>query len=797
MKKITTIATALFLCMGVFAQAPQLGKASVKQVIAAMTLGEKAKLAVGMGFKMPGTSAPAKKTNAEKSKTDSVSKEGFQLPALDPADASIPEKVPGSAGRTHGIPRLGIPSMTVSDGPAGVRIDPIRNGDSSRTYYATAFPVGTLLASSWDTALVRKVGVAFGAEIRDYGIDVILGPGMNIHRNPLGGRNFEYYSEDPLLTGKIAAAIVRGIQSNGVGTSIKHFAANNQETNRNQINTIVSERALREIYLKGFEIAIKESAPWTVMSSYNKINGVYTSESSALLTTILRNEWGYKGMVMSDWFGGRNPVDQMSAGNDLLMPGTAMQTKTIVDAVNSGKLDIKLLDRNVEKILNTILISPSFKKYQASDKPDLKGHAAITRSAAAESMILLKNEKTLPITGKKNIALFGNTSYELIAGGTGSGDVNKAYKISLQQGLINAGYRLNEKLTGSYDAYLREENAKRPKPRFFFMLPPPIPEKKHEMELLNQAAEESDLAILTLGRNAGEGQDRKVENDFNLSDDESMMISQISDAFHKKGKKLIVVLNIGGVIETASWRDKTDAILLAWQPGLEGGNSITDVLSGKQNPSGKLATSFPMKYDDVSSSKSFPGRVLDPNAPGNPMMGKPSEVIYEDGIYVGYRYYLSFHVKTAYPFGYGLSYTQFKYSNLVLSSTTFRDHLQASVTVTNTGNTAGKEVVELYLTAPKGKENKPEEELKAFAKTQLLKPGESQTIRLSLDASSLASFDTDLTRWVADAGTYQVKIGASAEDIKLTKDFTLGNKILLPQLNKVLVPQVEIKEIKP
>jgi beta-glucosidase len=799
MKRISTIAVALFLIAKLHAQEqpPQLGKASVKQVIAAMTLEEKAKLAVGMGFKMPGSPAPAKKTDAVKPKTDSVSKEGFQLPAVDPIDASVPEKVPGSAGRTHAIPRLGIPSMTVSDGPAGVRIDPIRNGDSSRTYYATAFPVGTLLASSWDTTLVTKVGMAFGSEIRDYGVDVILGPGMNIHRNPLGGRNFEYYSEDPLLTGKIAAAIVRGIQSNGVGTSIKHFAANNQETNRNQINTIVSERALREIYLKGFEIAVKESAPWTVMSSYNKINGVYTSESSALLTTILRDEWGYKGMVMSDWFGGKNPVDQMSAGNDLLMPGTAVQTKSIVDAVNSGKLDIKLLDRNVEKILTTILNTPSFKKYQASDKPDLVGHAALTRSAAAESMILLRNEKTLPVTGKKNIALFGNTSYELIAGGTGSGDVNKAYKISLEKGLINAGYVLNEKLTGSYQTYLKEENAKRPKPRFFFMLPPPIPEKKNEMDMLNQAAEESDLAVLTLGRNAGEGRDRKVENDFNLSDDESMMISQISEAFHKKGKKLIVVLNIGGVIETVSWRDKADAVLLAWQPGLEGGNAIADVISGKQNPSGKLATSFPIKYDDVPSSKSFPGRELDPGAPGNPMMGKPSEVIYDDGIYVGYRYYQSFHLKTAYPFGYGLSYTRFSYSNLGLSSASFNNHLQVTVTVTNTGNTSGKEIVELYLTAPAGKMNKPEEELKAFAKTKTLKPGESQTMSLLLDASSLASFDTDLTRWVADAGTYQVKIGASSEDIKLTKDFTLANKILLPQLNKVLVPSVEIKEIKP
>jgi len=593
----------------------------------------------------------------------------------------------------------------------------------------------------------------------------------------------------------MAAAIVRGIQSNGVGTSIKHFAANNQETNRNQVNTIVSERALREIYLKGFEIAIKESAPWTVMSSYNKINGVYTSESSALLTTILRNEWGYKGMVMTDWFGGRNAVAQVNAGNDLLMPGTATQTKTVFNAADSGKLDVALLDRNVEKILQTILLSPSFKKYLNSDKPDLQAHAAVARSAAAESMVLLKNEKALPISGKK-IALFGNSSYELIAGGTGSGDVNKAYKVSLEKGLMNAGFSLNENLTGSYETYLKEETAKRPKPRFFF-LPPPIPEKKQEMEMLNQVAGESDLAILTLGRNAGEGQDRKVENDFNLSEDELTMISQISEAFHKKGKHLIVVLNIGGVIETVSWREKADAIVLAWQPGLEGGNAIADVLSGKQNPSGKLATSFPVKYEDVSSSKSFPGRVLDPNAPGNPMMGKPSEVIYEDGIYVGYRYYQTFHVKTAYPFGFGLSYTQFRYDNLVLSSPSFKDHLQVSVTVTNTGKTAGKEVVELYLTAPKDKMGKPEEELKAFAKTRLLKPGESQTIRLSLDASSLASFDTELTRFVADAGTYQVKIGGSAELILLKKEFTLGQKILLPQLNKVLVPQVEIKELKP
>lgn len=800
MKWISTIAAAIILPSTLFAQekAPQLGKASIKQVIAAMTLEEKAKLVVGMGFKMPGA-APARRANTDRPKTDSVSKEGFQLPPIDPTDAAVPEKVAGAAGRTHAITRLGIPSMTLSDGPAGVRIDPFRNGDSSKSYYATAFPVGTLLASSWDTALVQNVGIAFGSEIRDFGIDIILGPGMNIHRNPLGGRNFEYFSEDPLLTGKIAAAMVRGIQSNGVGTSIKHFAANNQETNRNQVNTIVSERALREIYLKGFEIAVRESSPWTIMSSYNKINGEYTSETAGLLTTILRDEWGFKGLVMTDWFGGRNPVAQENAGNDLLMPGTATQTKAIMNAVDSGRLDIKILDRNVEKILNIILISPSFKKYMASEKPDLKNNASLTRNAAAESMILLKNENGLPIPANKKIALFGNTSYVLIAGGTGSGDVHKAYTITLKQGLQNAGFSLDDKLAYGYEDYIKVQNANRPKPRNFFMLPPPIPEMKEETASVDQSAEESDLAIFTLGRNAGEGADRKVDNDFNLSDDEKTHLKQISEAFHKKGKKLIVVLNIGGVIETASWRDEADAILLAWQPGLEGGNSMTDVLSGKQNPGGKLATSFPLKYDDVPSEKSFPGHELEPASatPVNPMRGRPSEVIYEDGIYVGYRYYQSFHLKTAYPFGYGMSYTKYKYSDLSLSSASFKDKLLVNVTVTNTGNVAGKEVVELYLSAPASKINKPEEELKGFTKTRLLNPGESQTVQMILNASSLASFDTSLTRWVADAGTYEVKIGASVEDIRLTKDFTLSKEIQLQKLNKVLVPQVEIKEMKP
>lgn len=748
--------------------------AKAKQLVNKMTLEEKVQLVVGVGMHIPGMSTTKSKA-----------------------------KVPGAAGQTFAIPRLGIPSIVLSDGPAGVRIEPFRNGDSSRSYYATAWPVATLLASTWDTALVKKMGVAFGSEIKDYGIDIILAPAMNIHRNPLGGRNFEYYSEDPVVAGNIAAAIVNGIESNGVGTSIKHFAANNQETNRNTVNTIVSERALREIYLKGFEIAVKKAQPWTVMSSYNKINGTYTSEDYDLLTTILRNEWGFKGMVMTDWFGGKDAVAQMKAGNDLLMPGRPEQSKAIEEAVKNGTLDVAILNRNCERILETIFKSPAYKNLKYSDRPDLKKDAEISRNVAEDGMVLLKNDNdALPFNKNvRNIALFGINGYQLIAGGTGSGDVNKAYTVSLEQGLNSAGYKTNPDLKNDYQNYLQTEKAKRPKKSFMqeFMHPtPPIGEYVVDNNVINKQADDADIAVIAIGRNAGEGKDRKLEDDFNLSDTERALIQNVSNAFHAKNKKVVVILNIGGVIEVASWRDNPDAILLAWQPGQEGGNAITALLDGKVNPSGKLATTFPMKYDDEPSAKTFPGKEF-PEQATSGLFGQksvPAEVIYDEGIYVGYRYFNTFNVKAAYDFGYGLSYTQFSYNNLKLSSKDFNGKITATISIKNTGKVAGKEVAQLYLSAPSKELKKPSEELKGFAKTRLLSPGETETLRFTIEPKDLASFDTKSASWTAEAGTYTVKIGASSTDIKQSADFELKKDLVVEKDHNVLVPKVQIPEFE-
>jgi len=700
------------------------------------------------------------------------------------------DRVPGAAGSNNPIERLGIPEIVLSDGPAGVRILPTRKNDPE-TYYATAFPVGTELACSWNVDLVKEVGQAIGDEAKEYGVDVMLAPGLNIQRNPLCGRNFEYYSEDPLVAGKIAAAMVNGIQSNGVGTSIKHFVANNQETNRLGIDEKVSERALREIYLKGFEIAVKESNPWTIMSSYNKVNGTFTSASKFLLTDILRDEWKYKGIVMTDWYGGyygfetlkdstavSDVVAQVSAGNDLLMPGTRNQYDLLVKSMKDGTLSMAPVDTSVARILRLIVKSPYFNGYQYSNKPNLKANAAVARKAATEGMVLLKNDgMVLPFEDHaKQVAVFGNTSYRFISGGTGSGDVNEAYTVSLIEGLKNAGYQLDSELIERYSPYVKEKaeaEIHRRKAEGILAESHRVPEMELSNSFISAKAKSAEIGIITIGRNAGEQNDRKVEDDFNLAEDELDLLKAVSKAFHKQNKKVVVILNIGGAIETASWKDLVDGILLVWQPGQESGNAVADILSGNETPSGKMTMTFPVRYEDVPSAKNFPGTPVE----------DPKEVNYEEDVYVGYRYFTTNKVMPSYEFGYGLSYTDFEYSKLKLDGNQFSHNMTVSVDITNTGKYSGKEVVQFYLSAPAKSIDKPSEELKAFGKTKLLKPGETQTIQVSFKPKDLASFVEKRKAWVAEPGSYMVKVGASSLDIRETASFELNSEIVAEQVD--------------
>ena len=758
MKKLIVAAAATTLLASCGTKELKLQENNIDEIVKAMTLEEKAALVVGVG--MDG------------------GEEG--LSATIGAQAEL---VPGAAGSTHAIARLGIPATVLADGPAGLRINPTREGDE-QTYYCTHFPIGTLLASTWNQELVEEVGKSMGEEVLEYGADVLLAPALNIHRNPLNGRNFEYYSEDPLISGKTAAAYVRGVQANNVGTSVKHFAFNNQETNRTGNDARISTRAMREIYLKGFEITVKESDPWTIMTSYNKINGTYTSEEKDLVETVLREDWGYKGVVMTDWYGGKDAVAQMKAGNDMLQPGRPSQYHEIIDGVNNGSLPQADLDRNVKRILEYIVRTPRFKGYNFSNKPQLEAHAAVTRQCAAEGMVLLENKNnTLPLSQDiKKMALYGITSYDFIAGGTGSGNVNRAYTVSLVDGLNNAGIQVDEAVKAEYMAYQqkcneeKEAKMKAAQESGDFLstfLPQPLPtEILPSAAALKAAVKENDAAIITLGRISGEFLDRTVDN-FNLSKEEQALIAQVSKAFKAAGKKVIVVLNIGGVIETASWKNTPDAVLLAWQAGQEGGNSVADVLTGKQNPSGKLTMTWPLSFNDHKSSDNFPHAeqfTLDLST----FMGKESEkqepratydwTNYEEGIYVGYRWFDTQKLQVSYPFGYGLSYTTFEYSDAKVEND--GTNLTVTVNVKNTGSVAGKEVVEVYVTAPMGALDKPAQELKAYAKTNALAAGESQAMVLTIPVADLASFSEAESAWVVDGGQYSLHIGASSRDIR-------------------------------
>lgn len=775
MKHLKTLSAAALLIAGCggSADAPQLGKASIDEVIAAMTNEEKAFLLVGSGM------AGATGTEAVVGSSD--------------------ELVPGAAGTTHAIPRLGIPAIVLADGPAGLRIKPIRPG-SNDTYYCTAFPIATVLASTWDTELVREVGKSMGNEVLEYGADVILGPGVNIHRNPLCGRNYEYYSEDPLLAGQTAAAIINGIQSQNVGTSIKHFAVNSQETFRTKTDAHVSQRAIREIYLRQFEIAVRESNPWTVMTSYNKLNGTYTSESQELNNTILRGEWGFKGLVMTDWFAGRDAVAQEQAGQDLLMPGVDRQYNEILDGLNSGKLDSKVVDANIRRILELVMKSPHFKGYKNSNKPDLKAHAAITRQAAAEGSILLTNKQNaLPFSDKiKKVALFGVTSYDYVSGGIGSGDVNEEYTVSLYEGFKNAGLEVDENLNKIYSDIIKfQQDTFRANPAnkdsMVFRFQSVNPDFKAAD--INAAVKANDVAVITFGRISGEFKDRRIA-DFYLSDNEILLLKNVSDAFRKAGKKTVVILNVGGVIETASWRDIPDAILLPWMGGQEGGNAVADILTGKVNPSGRLPMSFPVDYFDVPGAKNFPYDIK-PNAAtlfGVEMERPEGENIdftnYAEDIYVGYRYYNTYGKKVAFPFGFGLSYTTFTLSNLQVVKN--ENGYEVTVDIKNTGKVDGKEVAQLYISSPSDGVKKPAIELKAFAKSRNLKPGESQTVKMTVKIDDMQFFDEASSSWVLDKGVYKFSIGTNAGNLVETKEVEVSEPVVR-KVNNVLAPAQPIE----
>jgi beta-glucosidase len=630
------------------------------------------------------------------------------------------------------------------------------------------------LACTWNADLVEQVGTAIGSEAKEYGADVLLAPALNIHRNPLFGRNFEYYSEDPMLAGKVAAAYVRGVQSNNVGTSVKHFAVNSQETNRMGNDARVSERALREIYLKGFEIVVKEAKPWTVMSSYNRLNGTFTSESYDLLTRKLRDEWGFDGLVMSDWYGGTNAARMVAAGNDMMQPGYDKQHADIVEAVQNGTLDEAVLDRAVRRLLQLIVKTNRYKGYKYSNKPDLQAHAAVTRQSATEGMVLLKNDnRTLPIDKSvKRVALYGVTSYNFIAGGSGSGNVNSAYTATLIDGLGNVGFAIDGKLRDTYTAHLNDFNSHKTVAKGIdIFLPPTMPsEIEIPAETIAENAAANDVAIITIGRISGEFYDRK-SSEFMLNDTEEKLIADVADAFHAQGKKVIVVLNVGSVIDVSRWQDSVDAVLCAWQGGQEGGNSVADVLTGAANPSGKLSMTWPIKFTDHWSSLNFPidqKAELKTNGAGEVRNDRKDidYTDYDEGIYVGYRYFDTKNKAVAYPFGYGLSYTTFDYGTPTVSVD--GDDIKVSFTVTNTGDCTGKEIAQLYVAAPKGALDKPAKELRGFAKTRELKSSESEELTITLKRSDLASYDEAAGVWVVDNGEYKFMLGASVSDIRAT-----------------------------
>ena len=656
---------------------------------------------------------------------------------------TLEEKASLCSGRNfwelQNIDRLGIPSIMVTDGPHGLRkqvgsSDHVGLADSLP---ATCFPTAVTLASSWDTALLNDVGRALGSESRRENVAVLLGPGVNIKRSPLCGRNFEYFSEDPFLSGELAAAFIRGVQSQGVGTSIKHYAANSQEFGRMVINSVVDERCLREIYLTAFEIAVKKSQPWTVMCSYNKLNGTYLSDNEKLLTGILRNEWDFKGAVVSDWGATNDRVTGIRVGMDLEMPGSeGINDRKIVEAIKNGSLDPAALDKAVERILS--LIADALPGVTQNDNCDMDEQHQLACRAAEESMVLLKNDDgVLPLEKKGHIAVIGEFAQKPRYQGNGSSLINPW---RLENFIDVLEKDITEGFSFTYTCGWRSRDEQN--------------DTVLEQEAL-AAAEAADAVIMFAGLpefQESEGFDR---SHLRIPENQVRLLRLL----HKTGKKIIVVLQNGAPVEMP-WLDSCDALLESYLGGQAGALAAKHILFGEVNPSGKLAETFPLKLSDCASSGFFPGHAR--------------QVEYRESLYVGYRWFDSAAKEVLFPFGFGLSYTSFDYGTPALSAESFKadDELSLSVDITNSGSVAGAEIVQLYVCDRESTTFRPEKELKGFTKL-FLEPGETKTAVFKLDKRSFAYWDTESSDWQIEAGAFELLIGSSSRDIRARIDLNV------------------------
>jgi len=644
---------------------------------------------------------------------------------------------------TTPVEHLGIPEMTVTDGPHGVRRAENITTFIEKSLPATCFPTATCMASTWDVDLIHKLGEALAYECIALEVDLILGPGANIKRTPLCGRNFEYYSEDPFLAGMMAVSFINGVQSKGVGTSLKHFAANNQEYQRSTINSEVDERALREIYLTAFEMAVKIAKPWTVMCSYNKLNGTYAAENHRLLTEILKQEWDYQGFVMSDWGAVHDRVDALIAGLDLEMPGPReRRVKAVIEAVRSGELDESVLDEAVRRILEIVFKAAETKK---GGSFDAARHHALARKVAAEGMVLLKNNGILPLKNRKNIAIIGRSAKEPYYQGGGSSHINPTQ--------LDNPYEELQKLAG--DARLRYAEGY---PR----------DESYNQALIDEAcqnARSAEVALLYIclpATKESEGYDRL---DLDLTSHQVALIKEVTAV----QPNTVVILNNGAPLVMGEWLEGTAAVLEAWMMGQAGGGAIADVLFGKVNPSGKLAETFPYKLMDTPAYINYPG--------------ENGAVRYGEGIFIGYRYYNAKEVAVQFPFGFGLSYTSFDYKKPKLSATTFKDvdGLTVSVDVTNIGELAGKEVVQVYVHDHKSKLVRPPKELKGFNKVEL-QPGETKTVTMTLDFRAFAYYHPAYKQWITEDGEFDILVGSSSANIRDTQTVTMQSTLDLPSI---------------